>query len=142
MSSLERIYHPQRLLNPLKRKGERGGGQWEKISWDQALEYAAMKLNRVRGKSGTQAVAFAQGAPKGLEYFLMMRLANVFGTPNVAGADHVCHWPRELMGRVTCGFLPVPDYEMPTRCIMVWGSNPFSTNEEGILGAHDLHLPH
>lgn len=139
MSSLERIYHPQRLLNPLKRKGERGGGHWEKISWDQALEYAAMKLNHIKDKSGAQAVAFAQGAPKGLEYFLIMRLANVFGTPNVAGADHVCHWPRELMGRVTCGFLPIPDYEVPTHCIMVWGSNPFSTNEEGILGAHLKH---
>ena len=136
MASIERIYHPKRLLTPLKRKGERGGGQWERISWDHALEYAATELNRTKEEFGAQAVAFAQGAPKGLEYLLMMRMANVFGTSNVAGTQHVCHMTRELMGKVTCGFLPGPDYEMPTRCIMVWGSNPLNTNEEGILGAH------
>ena len=136
LSSLERIYHPHRLLYPLKRKAERGAGKFEKISWDEALEYTAMKLNKVKEEFGAQSVAFAQGAPKGPEYLLMMRLANVFGSPTVAGSQHVCHMPRELMGRMTCGFLPVPDYEMPTRCIVVWGSNPFHTNEEGILGIH------
>jgi len=136
MTALERIYHPERLLTPLKRAGERGEGRWERISWDNALDHAASKLNNIKDVSGPQAVAFAQGAPKGLEYLLMMRLANIFGTPSLAGTQHVCHMPRELMGKYTCGFLPVPDYEMPTECIMLWGSNPFSTNEEGILGIH------
>ncbi len=62
MASLERIYHSERLLYPLKRKGERGEGRWERISWDQALEYAATELNRIKEESGSQAVAFGQGA--------------------------------------------------------------------------------
>lgn len=136
MASLERIYHPERLLYPLKRNGERGEGRWERISWDQALEYAAGQLNRIKEESGSQAVAFGQGAPKGLEYLMLIRLANFFGTPNLVTTGHVCHWPREFMGRMTCGFLPVPDYENPTQCVMLWGSNPFHTNEEGILGVH------
>jgi anaerobic selenocysteine-containing dehydrogenase len=136
MASLERIYHPERLLYPLKRKGDRGEGRWERISWDQALEYAAGKLTRIKEEFGSQAVAFGQGAPKGLEYLMLMRLANFFGTPNLITTGHVCHWPREFMGRMTCGFLPIPDYENPTQCVMVWGSNPFHTNEEGILGVH------
>jgi anaerobic selenocysteine-containing dehydrogenase len=136
MASLERIYHPERLLHPLRRKGDRGKGRWEKIPWERALGYAAIELNRIKKRFGAQTVAFGQGAPKGLEYFLMMRLANAFGTANVATTGHVCHWPRELMGRMTCGFLPVPDYENPTQCVMLWGSNPFHTNEEGILGVH------
>jgi len=136
LATIERIYHPERLLTPLRRKGDRGSGKWEKISWDQALDYAAAEFNRIKAEDGAQAVAFAQGAPKGLEYLMMMRLANVFGSPNVAGTQHVCHMPRELMGRVTCGFLPIPDYEKPTRCVMVWGGNPYNTNEEGILGTH------
>ncbi|MBW2342968.1 MAG: molybdopterin-dependent oxidoreductase [Deltaproteobacteria bacterium] len=136
IASLERIYHPERLLYPLKRNGERGEGRWERISWDQALEYAAGKLNRIKKESGSQAVAFGQGAPKGPEYLMLMRLANFFGTPNLVTTGHVCHWPREFMGRMTCGFLPVPDYKNPTECVMLWGSNPFHTNEEGILGVH------
>lgn len=136
MASLERIYHPERLLYPLKRNGERGEGRWERISWDQALEYAVGQLNRIKEEFGAQEVAFGQGAPKGLEYLMLMRLANFFGTPNLVTTGHVCHWPREFMGRMTCGFLPVPDYKNPTQCVMLWGSNPFHTNEEGILGVH------
>ena len=97
MASLERIYHSERLLYPLKRKGERGEGRWERISWDQALEYAATELNRIKEESGSQAVAFGQGAPKGLEYLLMMRLANFFGTPNLVTTGHVCHWPTKTL---------------------------------------------
>ncbi len=134
LAGIERLYHPQRLLHPLKREGERGQGRWKRISWDQALEEIAEGLLRMKEEHGPGAVAFAQGAPKGLEYFLLMRLANVFGTPNLVTTGHVCHWPRELMGRVTCGFWPDPDYGHPTRMVLVWGSNPYHTNEEGILG--------
>jgi len=136
LASLERIYHPQRLLYPMKRKGDRGEGRWEKISWDSALDYAADTIMKMKEKFGPESIAFAMGAPKGLEYLFTMRLANLLGTPNLATTGSVCHWPRELMGKFTCGFLPVPDYENPTRCILLWGSNPFHTNEEGILGIH------
>ena len=104
LASLERIYHPKRLLRPLMRKRKRGQGEWEEISWDSALEFAATSLTRLKKEYGAFSVALAQGAPKGFEYCLMMRLANVFGTANIAGTQHVCHWPRELMGRFTCGF--------------------------------------
>jgi anaerobic selenocysteine-containing dehydrogenase len=93
----------------------------------------AERLNRIRRDYGPQAVAFAQGAPKGLEHFVLIRLANVFGSPNVCGPQHVCHMPREIAGLVTCGALPVPDYEAPTSLILNWGSNLLKTNEEGLI---------
>jgi anaerobic selenocysteine-containing dehydrogenase len=134
MASLERHTHPDRLLYPLRRKGERGGGRWERITWDQALDEAAESFTRIKEEYGAPAVAFAQGTPKGLEFLLSLRLANVFGSPSIAGTQHVCHQPRELMGRFTCGFMPFPDYESPTSCMIFWGSNPYHTNEEGMLG--------
>ncbi len=41
-ASLNHLYHPERLLYPLKRVGARGEGKWKRISWDEALdEFAA-----------------------------------------------------------------------------------------------------
>ncbi len=80
-------------------------------------------------------MVFAQGAPKGLEHFVLIRLANAFGSPNVCGPQHVCHMPRELAGVMTAGFFPVPDYDFPTSLVLNWGSNLLRSNEEGIISS-------
>ena len=33
----ERIHHPDRLVHPLKRKGAKGSGQWQRLTWDDAM---------------------------------------------------------------------------------------------------------
>jgi anaerobic selenocysteine-containing dehydrogenase len=38
------IYHPEQLKYPLKSVGEKGSGQWQQISWEQALDEIALKL--------------------------------------------------------------------------------------------------
>jgi anaerobic selenocysteine-containing dehydrogenase len=129
----ELLNHPQRLKKPLRRIGERGSGQWEEIPWDEALQFAADGFTKIKAEHGSRAVAFCQGAPKGLEHFVLIRLANTFGSPNVVGPQNVCHMPREIAGMHTCGFFPVPDYENKTEAVLVWGSNLTATNEEGII---------
>jgi thiosulfate reductase/polysulfide reductase chain A len=47
LSSLEYLNHPDRLKHPLKRKGGRGGSQWEQISWDEAFGLAADGLTQI-----------------------------------------------------------------------------------------------
>ncbi len=133
-AQIERINHPDRLHYPLKRTGERGDGKWERISWDEALNTIADKIKETIARDGREAVAFAQGTPKGLELFLMMRLANLLNCPNVSTPGHICHMPRETASNLTCGFFPIPDYDHPPACIVLWGSNLFHTNEEGIIG--------
>ncbi len=73
--------------------------------------------------------------PKGLELFLLIRLANLLNIPNISTPGNVCHMPRETASTLTCGFFPIPDYDHPPACVVVWGSNLFQTNEEGILGS-------
>lgn len=136
MALPDRLNHPQRLTHPLMRKGSRGGGEWQTVSWDKALDCLTERFSTIRKNYGPESLAFAQGSPKGPEFFMMLRLANLLNTPNVGGTQHVCHMPREQMAMVTCGFFPVADFEGPARCILLWGSNPLNTNEEGVLGAH------
>ena len=43
----ERTYHPERILYPLKRVGAKGRGQFERISWDEALRTVAERLTSI-----------------------------------------------------------------------------------------------
>jgi anaerobic selenocysteine-containing dehydrogenase len=130
----QKLDHPQRLRQPLHRKGRRGAGSWQTISWQAALDLIAENLLKVKRDSGARSVAFCQGMPKGLEHFVLIRLANCFGSPNVVATQDVCHAPREITGLHTCGFYPVADFHHPSRLAVIWASNPTVTNEEGLVG--------
>lgn len=133
--SPDRLTHPNRLKYPLKRAGKRGEGQWQRISWEQAIDETAENLLKIKEEYGARAVGFGVGMPKGLEHFVQIRLANLFGSPNVIASQDVCHAPREITGVHTCGFYPVADFHNPTNLILMWASNIASSNEEGQINS-------
>jgi len=135
LAAAERVHHPDRLRMPLLRKGARGESSWEEISWPRALEILSAKFREVMEQFGPQALLFAQGAPKGLEFWIMMRLANALGSPNVAGIGNMCHMPREISSVITFGFWPEVDYDHAPACIVLWGSNLDQTNEEATISS-------
>ena len=53
---LERVNHPDRLKHPLRRTGPRGSGQFERISWDEAIDEVARQMLRVRDTYGPAAI--------------------------------------------------------------------------------------
>jgi anaerobic selenocysteine-containing dehydrogenase len=53
---LEREYHPNRLLCPQRRTGAKGEGRFERISWDEALDTIAARLQTVAKESGPEAI--------------------------------------------------------------------------------------
>ncbi len=52
----QRLYHPDRLKYPLKRTGERGSGEFKRVSWDEALDTAAQEMLKIREKYGPTAI--------------------------------------------------------------------------------------
>jgi anaerobic selenocysteine-containing dehydrogenase len=123
MASLEYLYHPERLRYPLKRAGNRGEGNWQRMTWDEAVKIIADRLRFVKEGSGAESVVFIHGAAKGLQETYLKRFANVFGSPNVASQGHVCFLSRKFGSITTLGYYPNADYDYPPRCIVVWGSN-------------------
>ncbi|MRR35854.1 hypothetical protein EG829_14475, partial [bacterium] len=131
LASADKLNHPERLRYPLKRVGGRGEGKWKRIPWDEALKTVAEGLLKVKEQYGAKGVAFGVGMPKGLDHFIQIRLANLFGSPNIIASQDVCHAPREITGVHTCGFYPVADLHHASKLVVLWGSNITSTNEEG-----------
>jgi anaerobic dimethyl sulfoxide reductase subunit A len=52
------VYDPARLQYPMKRVGERGEGKFERISWDEAIDLYAAKINEIGGAYGNDAILF------------------------------------------------------------------------------------
>lgn len=123
-ASLDYVHHPARLRYPLRRAGERGSGRWERIPWDKALDTVADQLLQAKTTYGPESVIFMRGSFKGgYEGAYLARFGNAFGAPNIASMASVCYQPRVNGSVFTHGFNPVPDYDYPPACMLVWGAN-------------------
>ena len=52
----ERIHHPDRLMHPLRRVGAKGAEQWQRITWDAALDEIARRFSEIEAEHGPEAV--------------------------------------------------------------------------------------
>ena len=56
LAAADRLTHPERLKNPLKRIGEKGEGKWKRISWEEALNYIGKNLLSIKEAYGAKSV--------------------------------------------------------------------------------------
>lgn len=127
-AALEYLNSPYRLQYPLKRVGSRGSGQWARVGWDEALDAVAAGLFRVRDEYSVDSVTFMQGCAKGYGDSYLSRLANAFGTANIASMSSICFHPRLRGMLATYGFMSHPDIDHPPRTVVVWGANLTATS--------------
>jgi len=122
--NLELLDHPTRVNYPMKRVGERGSGQWERITWRQALDDIALRLHRLKAIHGSEALATSIGGPH-TAYWPLHRFMNLFGSPNNMGIGQMCWNPAIWANTVTFGW-PVENELDPktTSCAILWGANP------------------
>ncbi len=78
----------ERPQTPLIREGARGEGKWRKVSWDEAFDYVAGKLNQIKKKHGAKAIALSdRGGPFRDIHRAFLR---GLGTPNYCNHDASC----------------------------------------------------
>ncbi|WMP16179.1 molybdopterin-containing oxidoreductase family protein [Thiothrix lacustris] len=133
---LERQYHPDRLLYPLKRVGAKGSGEFERISWEEALDTIAARLQQTKAAHGAPAVGFFAGYTKEARPQLQ-RLAHAFGSPNYLTESGCCFSATMVAEKLTYGYKlkTTSTVESPkTRCVLVW-----STNASGSIPPFENH---
>jgi anaerobic selenocysteine-containing dehydrogenase len=112
-SSLSTWNSPMRLKKPMKLVGERGSGEFEEISWEQALSEIAAKLKDIIETDGPEAIVASRHKFKAEAGWLTMPL----GTPNLIGQASTCNTAgvvarKWMMGRPYRHHATVdPDYD-------------------------------
>ncbi|MDH3745308.1 MAG: molybdopterin-dependent oxidoreductase [Acidobacteriota bacterium] len=62
-ATLNQVTDPDRILHPLKRVGERGGGKWESVGWDEALDDLAGRIRKAIQEKRQGEVMYHVGRP-------------------------------------------------------------------------------
>jgi len=62
-ATINQLKDPERILHPLRRAGERGGGQWEQVSWDDALDDIAARIRAAILDGRNEEVMYHVGRP-------------------------------------------------------------------------------
>lgn len=131
--SCRQPYNEKRLTHPLKRIGERGSGQWEKISWDQALDEIAAKMVELRDAYGPQSFAMwnvvASVPPsQGLGALLATRFMGLWGATDPIqgyGLDNGPFYAAYFdMGDFYKYMTTDPANFDSSKYLIVWGANP------------------
>ena len=135
-TNIVRLYDEHRLKYPLKRATwspddprpeERGKGEWERVTWDEALDAIANKWTELRERYGNEALAFHHvgATTTDLSYSSPCRLEAVLGAceyGGVADMAFMSHIVKTIgMGEMYTGSEPYD--EENAKLILIWGSN-------------------
>lgn len=125
----ERLYSPDRLLTPKRRKGEKGGGEWQDIAWEAALDEVAEAFLKAEAVHGSEAVwpYFYAGTMGQVQRDSIERLRHAKRYSGFMGT--ICTnmaWSGYVLGT---GALRGPDPREMAKsdCVVLWGTNAVAT---------------
>lgn len=114
-----------RILHPMRRVGERGSGQWERITWDEAMDAIADNCKRIITEYGPEAIITGQGTGRTTNHW-HCRLNSSLGLEGWGLVPtHVCLMPHILPNALSLGIFSPADGDLGNSGTMVlWGQNP------------------
>jgi anaerobic selenocysteine-containing dehydrogenase len=128
---LERVYHPDRVLYPLKRAGNKGEARFVRVGWDEALADIAARWRAIVAESGAEAILpYSSAGTQGLIQTASLD-RRLFGSMGCSGLE------RNICGAVAAAGLSAtigtgtgidPEAIVHSRLIVLWGTNTIVTN--------------
>jgi len=116
--------HADRLTKPLKRVGERGEDKWEEISYEQAMDEIAERLQGVVDTYGPESfVVSTSGWNTQTTHSMDRRFMNALGSPNYISGVSLCAGNTAAVNKFTYGWFPYADIAN-SKCVVLFGHNP------------------
>lgn len=128
---VERTYHPERVLYPMRRVGPRGSGRWQRITWDEALDEIVARFRAIIAEYGPQAILpYSYAGAMGLLMYGSMdrRFFHKLGASLLERT--ICAEAGFLGYKYTNGAAIGTDIEQfaQARLILLWGTNTLTSN--------------
>ncbi|NML13421.1 molybdopterin-containing oxidoreductase family protein [Azohydromonas caseinilytica] len=126
----ERTYHPERLLYPMKRVGPKGSGQFQRISWGEALDTIAARLKEIAARDPEAILPYSYAGTMGLlqgeamagRFFHRLGASRLDRTicASAGGAALGATYGGKVGMKV--------QFFAESRLILIWGSNPITSS--------------
>ncbi|MEM5330535.1 molybdopterin oxidoreductase family protein [Paraburkholderia sp. JHI2823] len=126
----ERVHHPKRLTQPMKRVGRKGEGRFEPISWDEASRIAAARLGEIARRAPEAILPYSYAGTMGLVQgdSIAQRFFHKLGASRLdrticaaAGAAGLRYTFGSSIGMLT-------EHFSESEVILIWGANPIASN--------------
>jgi len=122
-----RVYHPDRLLHPMRRSGAKSAGEFERISWEEAIAEITRRFQEIRRRWGGEAILpYHYGGSNGLlsDGFLDDLYFARLGASRLAKT--LCAAPSTEVAVAMYGKMPGVAFEdyVHAKFILIWGANP------------------
>lgn len=132
LTHVHRVYSPNRIQYPLRRIGERGSGEFERISWDEAIQEIADKWQGIMSESGNSAIGvYAQTGNMGylggaVGGSVLARFKQAFGLTTVDGVfDRAARFAiHRMLGTTSFDTQNEMTDLTNAKTLLVWGAHP------------------
>ncbi len=127
---LDHVYHPGRVLYPLRRVGPKGAGQWRRISWEEAIDEVARRWKAIISRYGAEAILpYSYSGTLGLVQMTVSsaRFWNRLGASQLERS--ICGAAAEMAVEMTLGKRWSPPYAdvIHSKLVVLWGHNPVAS---------------
>ena len=127
---LDRVYHPERILYPMRRVGSKGSGEFARITWEEAIAEITVRWRDIIRQQGAECILpYSYAGTLGLVNGAVTdsRFWNRLGACRLERA--ICGHAAEEAVLLTVGgrLAPSPEMLLRSKLVLIWGSNPAST---------------
>jgi len=123
-AAIQVTYHPDRIGHPLKRAGARGAGDFQEVSWDDALSELVSRLDALAEANDQKALAFLTRPQNGLRVQLIREFAGRFGAGSPVSFEFFSEDVLRRANGVSFGRPQLPSFDLAqSRYLIAFGAD-------------------